>query len=199
MSRVALCLLLLACGDPAEHRDAPAVQHSADARARWVVDLNRVRDGVYRTYAPRCLDLVKPGQTVEFRNFLPDVPANVTSSAGPAPLYSPNLVRPYNFVPAEGDLPAYSFWRFTFQVPGIYDWLDTNQGEPGRKVVDPYYGTATFVGTDPNTPTGTICVLEADGSGCDGACCSTDEDCPRGTRCLRSEVDAVGQCRTPSG
>ncbi len=215
-STLVTCLLLAGAGcDGARHQQSPPVQHSAEARARWVVDLNRVRDGVYRTYSPRCLDGVKPGQTVEFRNFLPGAPANVTSIAGPETLYSPNLVRPYNFVDPEDPAnalcdsmdaaghcvarPAYTFWRFTFAQPGVYDWLDSNQGEPGRKVVDPYYGTATFVGTDPNTPTGTICVQAPDGSGCEGVCCETDQDCPRGTRCLRSEVDAVGQCRTPSG
>jgi hypothetical protein len=209
-----LPLAFAACGGEVES-ETPAVQDSAAAKPRWTVDLNRVRDGVFRPLAPRCLDKVRPGQTVEFRNFLPSAPANVTGIAGPAPMYSPNLVRPYNFVAADdpdNDLcdaeaadgacatrPTWSAWRFTFTEPGVYDWIDTNQGEPGRKVVDAYYGTVTFVGTDPDAPTGTICVQRPDGTGCEGVCCASDADCKGGTKCLRSEVDVVGQCRTPSG
>lgn len=203
------------CAPAEDFQEDPAVQASAARKPRWTVDINRVRDGVFRPYAPRCLDSVRLGQTVEFRNFLPTIACNVTGIAGPAPLYSPNLVEPYNYTGSDdpsNDLceatgedgrctirPAFSAWRKTFDVPGVYDWIDTNQGEPGRKVVDAYYGTVTFIGTDPNTPTGTICVLDADGEGCDGVCCTRDEDCKAGTRCLRSGIDAIGQCRTPSG
>lgn len=213
LARAAALAALAGCGEPAH--ETPAVQDSAAAPARWVVDINRIRDGVFRPFAPRCLDKVRPGQTVEFRNYMPSVPANVTGIAGPEPLYSPNLVRPYNYVgpdDPENDLcetrradgtcakrPAWSYWRRTFETPGVYDWIDTNQGEPGRKVVDPYYGTVTFVGTDPDSPTGTLCVRRPDGSGCEGVCCTRDEDCKAGTKCLRGPLDAVGQCRTPSG
>jgi hypothetical protein len=207
-------VLLLACDPIGELQGTPFVEKSAAAEARWRIDINRVRDGVFVPYRPRCTDELRIGDTVEFRNFLPDVPANVTGIASPAPLYSPNLVRPYNYVgerdPANTlcDLevdgacakrPAYSFWRFTFTTPGVYDWLDTNQGSPGRKVVDPYYGTETFIGIDPSSPIGTICVPGADGAGCAGTCCATDGDCTGETRCYKSDLDAVGRCLTPSG
>jgi hypothetical protein len=203
-----------ACEPLSELRTTPPIQASSTESPRWQIDINRVANGIFRSYAPRCLDGVRAGHTVEFRNFLPNVPANVTSISGPEPLYSPNLVRPYNYVsptdPAntlcdvsQGDTclvrPNWSFWRYTFQRPGVYDWLDTNQGTPGRRVVDPYYGTVTFVGIDPDSPLGTVCVTNDDGTGCEQICCTADADCGRGTRCFKSEVDAVGRCLTPSG
>src|SRR5262245_46518604 len=127
MRAASLFLLLAACEQP---QGTPFVQASVDAEPRWRVDLNRVRDGVYLPYRPRCTDEVGIGHTVEFRNFLPDVPTNVTGIAGPEPIYSPNLVRPYNF--ETEDDASYSFWRHTFSAPGVYDWIDTNQGTPGR-------------------------------------------------------------------
>ncbi|MDH5672163.1 MAG: hypothetical protein OEZ06_08440 [Myxococcales bacterium] len=217
----ALPLMLLFCClvgcAPESSQDQPFVQHSAEQSARWTVDLNRVLDGVYRTYRPRCLDKVGLGHTVEFRNFAPQIPANVSSLASPegaTPLFSPNLVRPYNYVgrsDSDNDIcetrgddgceqkAHYSYWRHTFEIPGVYDYIDTNAGEPGRKVVDPYYGTVTFVGIDPNTPFGTICVEDEAGEGCLGVCCADDSDCESGQVCMRSAVDAEGRCLTPSG
>lgn len=196
-------------------QDSPFVQPSAEAERRWTVDINRVIDGIFRTYRPRCMDAVRSGHTVEFRNYMPEVPANVTSLAGPETLYSPTLRQPYNYIgPDDPDnhlcdsvavdgscdqRPQWSYWRATFVTPGVYDWIDTNSSAPGRKVVDPYYGTVTFVGIDPSSPFGTICVREADDSGCAGVCCTSDADCVGGTRCFRTDVDAVGRCLTPSG
>jgi hypothetical protein len=212
MRAVSLCLLLLLACD--EVQETPFVQKSDDTEPRWRVDINRVRDGIYLPYRPRCTDEVRIGHTVEFRNFLPEVPANVTTISGPAPLYSPNLVRPYNYVgptdpentlcdvqTPEGCMqrPAWSFWRTTFETPGVYDWLDTNQGSPGRKVVDPYYGTETFIGIDPDSPLGTICVPQEDGTGCEGVCCNVDTDCTGENRCFKSDLDSIGRCLTPSG
>lgn len=203
-----------ACEPLGELVPVPRVQKSAAPEPRERIDINRIRDGIFRPYAPRCIDDVRPGQTVEFRNFLPDVPANVTGVSGPEPLYSPNLVRPYQYVSAtdpsntlcniegaEGcvERPSWSYWRHTFDTPGVYDWLDTHQGAPGRQVVDAYYGTVTFIGIDPESPLGTVCVTTADGTGCDGVCCVTDDDCPRNNRCFKSEIDSVGRCLTPSG
>src|SRR5688572_6620323 len=96
MRAVSLSLLLLLACD--EVQETPFVQKSDEPEPRWRIDINRVRDGIYLPYRPRCTDEVRIGHTVEFRNFLPEVPANVTTIAGPAPLYSPNLVRPYNYV-----------------------------------------------------------------------------------------------------
>lgn len=210
----ALSTPLLAC-DSARHQSTPPVQHSAAAPPRWTVDLKRVLDGVFRVYRPRCLDTVRVGHTVEFRNFLPDVPTNVTSISGPEPLYSPNLVRPYNYVSpddpentlcktraADGSCAvknSWSYWRFTFEQPGLYAWLDSNSGSPGQQIVDSYYGTISYVGLDPNSPFGTICVRQEDGGGCEAVCCTDDEDCSGGQRCFRLETDAVGTCLTPSG
>ncbi|MBI2375601.1 MAG: hypothetical protein HYV07_16520 [Deltaproteobacteria bacterium] len=210
---VGLAFALAACEPLESLRPGPRVMPSADTAARHQIFVNRVRDGVYRSIQPRCLDTVRVGQTVEFLNMSPEVPANVTSIAGPT-LYSPNLVRPYNYVGPEDPAnpfcdsdgpegcvarPAYSYWRATLIVPGVYDWIDTNQGAPGRKVVDAYYGTETFVGIDPNTPVGTICVSNTDGSDCEGVCCSTDSDCGGGKVCNKGPSDARGRCQTPSG
>jgi hypothetical protein len=210
-----MALMLVACAPSSDFMEAPFVQASSTKTPRWTVDINRVRDGIYRSYAPRCLDSVSEGHTIEFRNFLPEVPANVTSiGEAPEPLYSPNLMRPYNYVSATDESnslcdsptpdgcavrPSYSYWRFTFEQAGTYDWIDTNQGSPGRQVTDPYYGTVTFVGLDPNTPFGTVCVEDAGGGGCAGVCCVTDSDCSGGTRCFKTAVDATGRCLTPSG
>lgn len=194
-------------------KTTPFVQRSVDEPARWFIDINRVRNAIYRAYAPRCIDSVRAGQVIEFRNFLPDVPTNVTSIAGPAPIYSPNLVRPYNYVGPNDpknelcdvqengtctERPAYTYWRAKLDTPGTYDWVDTNQSAGGRKVVDPYYGTTTFIGIDPNAPLGTICIPRTDGSGCAGVCCATDADCSGGTTCARGPQDAIGRCLTPS-
>lgn len=184
------------------------VQASVDETPRWRMDINRVMNGIYRPLFPRCNDKIRPGHTVEFRNFLPEVPANVTSISAPetAALYSPNLVRPYNYVSAsnpentacaDNECEPYSYWRVTFEKAGVYDWMDTNQGAPGRKVVDDYYGTVTFVGLDPNTPLATICV--DDGTGvCAGVCCSSDADCVGTNRCTRASYEAVGRCQIPT-
>lgn len=215
--RAALIIALAFCSACAgdEFQETPFIQASADAEPRWTVDINRVRDGIFRTYRPRCMDKVLSGQTVEFRNYMPDVPANVSSLSGPETLYSPNLVKPYNFVSADDrdnnqcealaadgtctQRPQWSYWRFTFETTGVYDWLDTNSGTPGRKIVDPYYGTVTFVGMDPNSPFGTICVQEADGTGCESICCTSDAGCNAPNRCFKFEMDAEGRCLTPSG
>ena len=195
----------------------PEITPSAEGTARWHVDLNRVVDGVFRTYRPRCTDTVRLGDVVAFRNFEPTVPANVTALAAPEgalPLYSPNLIRPYQYTDRDdpendlcesyapdgscGQRPHYSQWRYRFDVPGVYDWIDTHSTAPGRKVVDPYYGTVTFVGIDPSSPFGTVCVAGEDGSGCEGICCADESDCLGGLQCFKSEGQAQGRCLTPS-
>jgi hypothetical protein len=220
--RVVLAIVVVtlnagACA-PDGSQATPYITDSAEAAPRWTIDINRVLDGIFRTYRPRCLDTVRAGHTVELRNFQPDVPANVTALASPdgvTPLYSPNLMWPYNYVgrdDPDNDLceivavdrscsqrPHWSYWRYTFEAPGVYDWIDTNSGGAGRQVVDPYYGTVTFVGLDPSTPFGTVCVQDELGGGCDSVCCFTDADCQAGQSCFRSTVDAVGRCLTPSG
>jgi len=210
---IGVALLFAAAGcDSSPFLDAPAVQASDDGEPRHKISLNRVINGRFRAYLPRCLDGVRPDDVVEFRNFLTEVPTNVTSISAPdgAVLYSPNLVRPYNYVGTDSpdnDLcdvvdgegqctsrPAFSYWRKRFAMAGVYDWIDTNQGDVGRKIVDPYYGTETFVGIDPNTPVATVCVDVAGGDLCAGVCCSGDADCTGENVCNKLEGEAVGRC-----
>jgi hypothetical protein len=142
---------------------------------------------------------MRPGQIVEFRNYQSEVPTNVTSLSAPAALFSPNLVKPYN-LRTEGT-ETYSFWRYQFPQPGVYEYFDTNMGEPGRKVVDSYYGTVSYIGESsapkavvcvdaPNcvasaecltgtAPAGTVCCA------CVGVCCEKDFNCTTDKTCLR--------------
>jgi len=182
-----MLLCAAGCGQ-VELQDEPFVQPSASPEPILRIDINRVVGGIYELYRPTCSDTVRVGQTVEFRNFSPDIAANVTAIALPPdapPLYSPNLVKPYNYVArqdadnklcestaADGECiqrPHWSYWRYTFDEPGVYDWVDTNAGEPGRKVVDAYYGTVSYVGTS-DAVFATICVLDSSRGGCEDIC-----------------------------
>ncbi len=142
---------------------------------------------------------MRPGQIAEFRNYQPEVPTNVTSLSAPAPLFSPNLVKPYN-VRTESD-ETYSYWRYAFPQPGVYEYFDTNMGEPGRKVVDSYYGTVSYIG-ESNAPKAVVCVDPPNcvasaaclagtapaGTACCtcmGVCCETDAHCTTDKTCLR--------------
>lgn len=210
-----LALSLAACKGPVES-GAPTVQDSAQGSPRTVVSLNRVLQGRYRAIAPACIGQqyrirggagiepasglpMKPGHIVEFRNYLPDVATNVTALDAPAPLFSPNLVRPYNVGTEEGE--TFSAWRYAFPKPGVYEYFDTNMGEPGRKLVDSYYGTVTYIG-ESSAPKGVVCVdapnctaspeclagTAPEGTvccSCPGVCCTTDAECTLGNTCLR--------------
>ncbi len=215
---VALALAMAGCKGPTS--DVPEVQASAEAAPRVTVSLNRIVMGQYRTITPLCvgqryrIDLpeggspgsiqpasglpLRPGDTAEFRNYLPTVPANVTALDAPAPMFSPNLVTPYNTATEAGE--TFSFWRYTFPAAGEYEFFDTNMGEPGRKIVDSYYGTVTYVG-ESNAPKGVVCVDEpgcstdfaclgtnppADCCACISVCCDTDQQCGSGLSCLRN-------------
>ena len=210
-----LALCLTACKGPIPEDFRP-VQDSAKGAARVSVSLNRILSGRYRAIAPACIgqqytvsnpaDIqpagglsMRPGHIVEFRNYQPDVPTNITALSAPAPLFSPNLVKPYNYEP-EGEEP-YSYWRYAFPRPGVYEYFDTNMGEPGRKVVDSYYGTVSYIGesnapkavvcVDPpncvtsaeclagTAPAGTVCCA------CMGVCCTADAQCTSDKDCLR--------------
>jgi hypothetical protein len=209
-----LALSLAACKGPAS--EEPSVQDSARGEPRATVSINRILSGRYRAIAPACIGQqyrirgingiepatglpMRPGHIVEFRNYLPDVPTNVTALESPAPLFSPNLVRPYN-IRTEGD-ETFSYWRYAFPEPGVYEYFDTNMGEPGRKVVDSYYGTVSYIGesnapkavvcVDPpacvtsreclngTAPAGTVCCA------CIDVCCTTDNECNTDKTCLR--------------
>jgi hypothetical protein len=216
---LAFALCLAACKGPTPEDFRP-VQESAKGNPRVSVSLNRITAGLYRAIAPACIgqqytlrtttggptDIqpagglsILPGQVVEFRNYQPEVPSNVTSLSAPAALFSPNLVKPYN-VRTEGK-ETYSYWRYAFPTPGAYEYFDTNMGDPGRKVVDSYYGTVTYVG-ESNAPKAVVCVdppncvasaeclngTQPEGTVCCtclGVCCTNDTHCATGRTCLR--------------
>ncbi|PTL85583.1 hypothetical protein [Vitiosangium sp. GDMCC 1.1324] len=218
-ARLLLCftLCLAACKGPLPDDFRP-VQDSATGEPRVLVSLNRIISGRYRAIAPTCIgqqyvvspagtpvepvpgsSAMRPGQIVEFRNYQSDVASNVTSLSAPASLFSPNLVKPYN-IRTEGK-ETFSYWRYAFPQPGVYEYFDTNMGQPGRQVVDSYYGTVTYVGessapkavvcVDPpgcvasaeclngTAPAGTTCCT------CMGVCCETDNHCTSDKTCLR--------------
>ncbi|WNG58268.1 hypothetical protein F0U59_28655 [Archangium gephyra] len=222
----ALCAA--ACKGPVP-ADFQPVQDSAKGAPRITVSLNRTIDGRYRTITPTCIGprfmvdvpegstaaftrtgglSMLPEQIVEFRNYQPEVPTNITSLSSPSPLFSPNLVRPYNVATESGQ--TFSYWRYAFPRPGVYEYFDTNMGSPGRQVVDSYYGTVTYVGessapkavvcVDPpgcqatpeclagTAPEGTVCCV------CVGVCCggaAPESECATGKTCLRGRCVGV--------
>ena len=112
------------------------VQTSSDQNPSFFVNVDPAEG-----FVPGCLAVAK-GRTVRWENLSPLVPANVTSVEEPPELYSPNL---------QG---SYVTWSHTFDQPGLYEYYDTNTGDPGRRIVDAYYGTVTFVGVSPTTQRG---------------------------------------------
>jgi plastocyanin len=160
-----ILLLFLACGDGS----GDIVQESSAADPSWFVSVSAT-DG----FIAEC-KTIGAGDTVEWENMTPQVPANVTSLGEPVELYSPNL---------QG---AYVTWRHTFPEPGFYDYYDTNTGDPGRKVIDAYYGTVTYVGTSGDVMRGAICV-PSDTT----PCCCTTFDCDIGQTC------AANTCTDPA-
>lgn len=156
MTRAALPILaLLLAGCPLDTVDR--VQFSSDNPPSYFVDIDP-SDG----FVPACL-AVDVGSTVQWENKTPSVPANITSVGEPEELFSPNLQGPY------------VTWAHTFEGSGFFSYYDTNTGDPGRRVVDAYYGTVTFVGVSDTTELGAVCGQQA-GSTL-GACCCTDFDC----------------------
>ncbi|MGM0576067.1 MAG: hypothetical protein ACQEXJ_10100 [Myxococcota bacterium] len=169
-------LIALSSAGCATEVDRPVVQPSSTASPGGrIVQITEEGE-----FSPTCMS-IRTGQTVEWRNFSPDIPTNVTSLGEPVELFSPSLVPPYQSDEVDGE--AYVWWRHTFDEPGVYEYFDTNQGDPGRKVVDPYYGTVTFVGIDKDVRTGVICVEEPGSDACAGVCCSKNLDCPTGQCC----------------
>ncbi|HET6343846.1 MAG TPA: hypothetical protein VFH51_02890, partial [Myxococcota bacterium] len=140
---LALVGSLAACGRGGGSRDLPAVAESSLLPATLIIGLNAPAAHAPHPYLPRCTASVMVGQTVEFRNYAPDRPADVTSRGeAPAVLYSPALTWPYNYVGANDPTneepcalagaagclsrPAYSYWRYTFAQPGVYPWHNTH-------------------------------------------------------------------------
>jgi hypothetical protein len=170
---------LAACGRGGGSRDFPAVTESSLLPATLIIGLNVPAARSPHPYRPRCTAGVMAGQTVEFRNYAPDRPTNVTSRGGaPAVLYSPDLTWPYNYVGANDPTneepcalagvagclsrQAYTYWRYTFERPGVYPWYNTHA---------------------PVEVHATVCVPDASGGGCVGLCCGQDADCGSNQTC----------------
>lgn len=175
--RVGLLAALTGC---APHPDGPQVSPAAQVKADHLVEVGMGAAN------PPCL-VVDVGQTVEFRNFAPDVPTDLTSLGSPVELYSPSLQRGGPMGHTEKG-KEFAWWRHTFLRPGVFEYYDTHRGEPGQKVVDPYYGTVTWVGVNPNLQTGIVCAQEPGSSQCLAVCCIKDND--------GSAVLSQGECTT---
>jgi hypothetical protein len=185
MKRTLLPLLLCACQT---YPEGPAVQPShAPPPTSNVVPIPKEGG-----WGVPCLT-IEVGQTVEWRNYAPAVPVNVTSLADPPELYSPSLVAPLPTVAKDATGP-YVYWRHTFQSPGVFEYYDTTSGDPGKKVVDPYYGTVSYVGLSPSLVTGIVCVREAGSKQCRGVCCVQNGD---GDDTLFDGECGDGQCCDP--
>ncbi|MSQ83744.1 MAG: hypothetical protein EXR77_12810 [Myxococcales bacterium] len=174
--------------------DPPFVQDSAGPTATLVVRMTD--DGLELPCA-----VIDVGQTIEWRNMYPAIAANVTGF-GTTELYSPSIIAggPVGSEIEKGSVKAYAYWRHTFATAGVYEYFDTNRGEPGQKVVDPYYGTVTYVGVSASLQTGVVCVREPGSDQCTAVCClghgngdselvggecPTSQCCdPKGKRCL---------------
>lgn len=153
---------LLCAGCVGVTADDDVVQFSADASPSWFVSLS-VQGG----FAPEC-KAIDAGDTVQWTNEDPEIPGDVTSLSTPPELYSPNL---------QGE---YESWSHTFERTGLFEYYNTQSGDPGRRVVDAYYGTVTYVGTSPNTQRGVVCV-QGDS---DAPCCCSNLDCDVGSSCV---------------
>ena len=141
------------------------------------------------SFEPGCVSM-RAGQTVEFLNAAPTLPADVTSlketidgrEASSGELYSPNL-----------QAPAATSWRHEAKRPGLFTFVNASVGIPGRKVVDDYYGTVTFVPLAGGSAfaTGTLCVAAQGDDVCTGVCCpGGDTECRGRTECIHE------QCKT---
>ncbi|MBM4343714.1 MAG: hypothetical protein FJ100_10095 [Deltaproteobacteria bacterium] len=141
--------------------------------------------------------VVEVGETVEWRNLHPAIPANVTGF-GNDELYSPSLVEGGQMATekVDGGTERFAWWRHTFRKPGVFEYFDTNRGEPGRKVVDPYYGTVTYVGVSPTLQTGVVCVQQPGTDQCTAVCCLKDNN---GDGVLENNECPSTQCCDPKG
>ncbi len=183
--------------------DGPQVQPAATADPGGNI-VPITADG---SYGVPCL-IIEVGQTVEWRNEAPSVPTDITSLGEPVELYSPNLVAAGGHV-ATRQGPAgpvdYVWWRHTFTQRGVYEYYDSQRAQPGQKVVDPYYGTVTWVGVSADLNTGVVCVEEPGSGQCDWVCCTKAADCPtsqccepNGRRCLLTSPKAPVCQGTPA-
>lgn len=171
----------------ATRADPPYVQDSAGPGQGAMVKITKVGLSL------PCVS-IDVGETVEWRNLQPAIPANVTGF-GNNELYSPSLVeggpiaQEYNKEAKK--IERFAYWRHTFHKPGVYEYFDTNRGDPGQKVVDPYYGTVTFVGVSATLQTGVVCVRQPGSDQCTGVCCLGNNN---GDAVLNSDECPPSQC-----
>ena len=178
MALRSLALLFAACAAAAcpaacaTKPDLPLVQVGAAAPPNAIVAITG------SGWGSPCA-VIDVGETVEWRNLQPGIAANVTSLGGDE-LYSPSLVEggqmAEEYSKKAKKIERFAYWRHTFAKPGIYEYFDTNRGDPGRKVVDPYYGKVTFVGVASNVDTGVVCVQAAGSDQCTAVCCVKDNN-----------------------
>ena len=189
-----ISLLILALPGCQTQLEGPYVQASAVPNGKPVV----IEIGADGERTPACL-IVKTGETVEWRNMAPSIPVDVTSLGDPPELFSPSLVAPYPLARTtneNGVVTKFSFWRHNFTRRGVYEYYDTSSGDPGKKVVDPYYGTVTFAGISPTIKTGIVCVEDPGTTQCHGICCVKNSN-ENGV--LEQQECPTGQCCDPKG
>jgi hypothetical protein len=178
----------------------PPAQPSATAAASTVV---HVRSG--QSFTPACL-LIETGATVEWRNLTPDTSISMLSIRPPYEISSPALRRPYNSVSSEQSdecvLPGpsgcqaavgFSFWRHTFNAPGIFDYHDISGSIVALPVTS--YGMPPGPSTSGGAGVGTVCVRPTtDSPACDKVCCTgtVAGECAAGVSCIAGRCGGVG-------
>lgn len=181
------CAGLVACGT---RQEPPYVQDSAGDKPAATVELTPKGVGT------PCVT-IEVGETVEWRNLTPAIPANVTGF-GNAELYSPSLVEggPMGETIKSGQRVRFAWWRHRFAQPGVFEYFDTNRGDPGQKVVDPYYGTVRYVGVSSTLETGVVCVRRPGSTDCHAVCCLKNDD---GSAVFALNECPESQCCDPKG
>jgi plastocyanin len=177
----------------------PPVQDSSPQTATSVI---HVRAG--QQFTPSCT-IVQTGTTIEWRNLTPSTAIAMVSTAAPYELSSPALRDPYNSIPAEtsdecalrtadGCMQAvpFSFWRHTFNAPGIFDYKDPNGGS--AIVSQTTYGMPPGPTQSGSAATGTVCVRPTpDSTACAQVCCTGEVtgECPTGVSCVNGRCGGV--------
>lgn len=155
-------------------------------------------------FAPACL-IVELGTTVEWRNLSPHAALVVLSVRVPYELSSPSLRAPYNFVPpAQSDEcdqrvngvcvepEPFSFWRHTFNAPGVFDYQDASGSAASGMLGDgDEYGLPPGP-VSASGGSGTVCV-RGPGNDCEKVCCtgSQPDDCAPSVKCVAGRCGGV--------
>ena len=198
---LALSLWGLASCDSVRNSPPPA-QPSSELAATQFVHIRAAQP-----YTPSCM-IVEVGATVEWRNLTPGTAISVVSVGGTTELSSPALREPYNTVPPEksdecvlrdssGCLAAipFSFWRHTFDKPGIFDYHDAS-GSAVATTSTGEYGMPPGPQVSGSAATGTVCVRsDRSSSECDRVCCtgSVINECGPVLSCVSGRCGGVSQ------